>query len=123
MDAGQAKMDGALWGKGELMSDPISREAVIDAIFSEPLYKTGMKKRDADAVVPAIYEKIKSLPSAQPEIIRCKECKHWFDIDDGRQKHRMCADLYGDWFYDGCYDPGHVVNYGECGIIKEDLRS
>ena len=60
------------------MSDLISREAVIDAIFSEPLYKTGMKKRDADAVVPAIYEKIKSLPSAQPEIIRCKDCR-WRD--------------------------------------------
>ena len=49
------------------MDDLISRQAAIDAIFSEPLYKSGMKKRDADAVVPAIYEKIKSLPSAQPE--------------------------------------------------------
>ena len=28
-----------------------------------------------DEVVPEIYEKIKSLPSAQPEIIRCKDCK------------------------------------------------
>ena len=52
----------------------ISKKAVIDAIFSEPLYETGMKKRDADAVVPAIYEKIKSLPSAQPEIVRCEDC-------------------------------------------------
>lgn len=49
------------------MDDLISRTQAIDAIFSEPLYKCGMKKRDADAVVPAIYEKIKSLPSAQPE--------------------------------------------------------
>ena len=49
------------------MSDLIDRQAAIDAIFSEPLYESGMKKRDADAVVPAIYEKIKSLPSAQPE--------------------------------------------------------
>ena len=49
------------------MSDLISREAVIDAIFSEPLYESGMKKRDADVVVPAIYEKIRQLPSAQPE--------------------------------------------------------
>jgi hypothetical protein len=32
------------------------------------------------------------------EIIRCKDCKHWLDIDDGRQKHRMCADVYGNWF-------------------------
>lgn len=47
------------------VGDMISRQAAIDAIFSEPLYKSGMKKRDVDVVVPAIYEKIKSLPSAQ----------------------------------------------------------
>ena len=46
------------------MSDVISRKAAIDAIFSEALYEPGMKKRDTDAVVLAIFEKIKSLPSA-----------------------------------------------------------
>jgi len=67
--------------KGKKMDDTISRQAAIDAIFSEPLYKSGMKKRDADVVVPAIYEKIKSLPSAQPErkkgrwIVIVKGCK------------------------------------------------
>lgn len=49
------------------MKDTIERQAAIDVVFSEPLYESGMKKRGADAVVPAIYEKIKSLPSAQPE--------------------------------------------------------
>jgi rubrerythrin len=49
------------------MDDLISRQAAIDAIFSEPLYESGMKKRDADEVVPAIYEKIKAMPPAQPE--------------------------------------------------------
>lgn len=43
-------------------TDTISRQDALDAIFSEPLYESGMKKRDADAVVPAIYEKIKALP-------------------------------------------------------------
>ena len=57
------------------MDDVISRHAAIDAIFSEPLYESGMKKRDADAVVPAIYEKIKSLPSAQPERM-CYGCRY-----------------------------------------------
>ena len=56
------------------MADLIDRQAAIDVIFSEPLYKSGMKKRDADAVVPAIYEKIKSLPSAQP-VISCDGCR------------------------------------------------
>ena len=46
--------------------DLIDRQQAIDAIFSEPLYKSGMKKRDVDVVVPAIYKKIKSLPSVQP---------------------------------------------------------
>lgn len=63
------------------MGDSISRQDAIDAIFSEPLYESGMKKRDADAVVPAIYEKIKSLPSAEQEMIRCKDCKHWIPYD------------------------------------------
>jgi len=52
---------------GNNYGESISKQAAIDAIFSEPLYESGMKKRDADAVVPAIYEKIKSLPSAQPD--------------------------------------------------------
>ena len=54
----------------------------IDAIFSEPIYESGMKKRGADEVVPSIYEKIKALPSAQPEIIHCKDCIHRPIIDD-----------------------------------------
>lgn len=71
--------------------DLISRQAAIDAIFSEPLYESGMKKRDADAVAHAIYEKIKSLPSVERRgrwiedgcIIKCNLCgelrrfPHW----------------------------------------------
>ena len=50
-------------GKPEAIdTDTISRQAVLDAIFSEPLYESGMKKRDSDIIVPAIYEKIKALP-------------------------------------------------------------
>lgn len=56
--------------------DTISRQAAIDVIFSEPLYESGMKKRDADAVVPAIYEKIKSLPPAE------RRGRWIYDIDD-----------------------------------------
>lgn len=55
-------------------SDTISRQQALEAVFSEPLYEPGLKKRDADVVVPAIYEKIKSLPPAQPE---SKELSEW----------------------------------------------
>ena len=44
-------------GKDTNVGDIISRQAAIDVIFSEPLYETGMKKRSAEEVVPAIFEK------------------------------------------------------------------
>ena len=54
-----------------------------------------------------IMEAIESIPSAESEIIRCKDCKHWFDIDDGRQRHERCADVGGDWY---CADAGRREN-------------
>lgn len=59
-------------------SDTVSRQAVLDAIFSEPLYESGMKKRDSDIIVPAIYEKIKALPPS-PSRPKGEWIKH---IDD-----------------------------------------
>lgn len=52
--------------------DCVDRQAAINVVFSEPLYESGMKKRSADVVVPVIYEKIKSLPPAQPQRMRAK---------------------------------------------------
>lgn len=80
------------------MSDLIDRQAAIDAIFSEPLYEPGMKKRNADVVVLAIYEKIKSLPSAQrtgrwiwdDEGYHCSEC---FYHAYGNTSEVMCGDF------------------------------
>jgi hypothetical protein len=69
--------DASLGGRNE-MSDPIDRQAAIDAIehrLAEPAYQhtgedwyVGMNCAESE-----IYE----LPSAEPEIIRCKDCKHW----------------------------------------------
>ena len=48
------------------MDDLISRQAAIDAIMGEP----------TDAHYPSWYaERLEQLPSAQPEIIYCKDCK------------------------------------------------
>lgn len=76
----------------EIDPDTVSRSAVIDAIFSEPLYESGMKKRDADVVVPAIYEKIKALP---PSPTQSRPQGHWIrhhEITDGNDiiKGYMC---------------------------------
>jgi len=57
------------------MNDLISRQAVFEAIFNEPLCESGMKERTAIAVILAIYKKIKSMPSAQPE-------PHWIPCSE-----------------------------------------
>ena len=51
------------------MNDTISRQAaidVVDAVWSV----TGDKN------VAKVWDQIKDLPSAQPEIIRCRDCKY-----------------------------------------------
>lgn len=75
--------------------DLIKRQDAIDAAVEAADEWDGGYSRSREEIITL---KLRMLPSAQPEIIRCKECKHWFDIDDGRQMHRMCADICGDWF-------------------------
>ena len=68
-----------------------------------------LKANYPDACFGQLRDAVDTAISAlkQPEIIHCKDCKHWLDIDDGRQKHRMCADIYGDWF---CADAERRTN-------------
>lgn len=54
------------------MDDLISRQAAIDAVQK---YKVEHGYEYFDCA-NEIENDIKNLPSAQPEIIRCKECKH-----------------------------------------------
>ena len=52
---------------------------------------------------------LRKLPSAQPEIVRCKDCKHWRDSDgvyrrgsDAESKcHLNTKDVYAGTFYCG----------------------
>ena len=62
------------------MEDLISRQAAIEAI--EECRKVLQKGVGWELVDMAIdgqkaINEIKGLPSAQPEIIRCKDCKNW----------------------------------------------
>lgn len=71
-----------------IKEDVISRQKAIDVIFSEPLYETGMKKRSAEEVVPAIFEKIKALPPEQKkgrwvDNTYCSECGWVHETDPG----------------------------------------
>lgn len=56
------------------MSDLISRKAAIDAIrkdmYADKDYMSAM-------ICEGIEDVLNGLPSAQPEIIRCKDCKHY----------------------------------------------
>lgn len=61
------------------MDDLISRQAAIDA--ADRADYTGLAVEDVKKVTDEVVKEIKKLPSAQPEIIRCKECKN----------HNLCA--------------------------------
>ena len=68
------------------MDDLISRQAAIDALADMHC------KSDEDGYVWIIrsdaWARIDALPSAQPEIIRCKDCKYYrWEID-------MCDEPY-----------------------------
>ena len=54
--------------RGETMDDLISRQAAIDAI-------------NRAVTKEAARWSVEALPSAQPKIIRCKDCKHWIPYD------------------------------------------
>ena len=76
MGARQAKMDGALWQKGELMSEcmtfPDTVEEFMDSykiVDTEQVYTNGTE------MVP-IY-RMRQWFEHEPEIIRCKDCKHY----------------------------------------------
>ena len=56
------------------MGDLIDRQAAIDALNKLKIYRP----LDSDRyVISDCLNKIVNLPSAQPEIIYCKDCKHY----------------------------------------------
>jgi len=70
------------WFEHVSATDTISRQAAIDVLGEEPLVwcdgedeiaERNQWKRDIEA--------IKQLPPIQPEIVRCKDCKHWDGVD------------------------------------------
>ena len=58
------------------MSDLISRQAAIDALHMHLMYRMG-----TDSNKKRLDDWINSLPSAQSEILRCKDCKYRY-IDE-----------------------------------------
>ena len=64
------------------MSDLISREAAIDALDAICERECEYPKPQRDVMCGACrlgsaFDVVDDLPSAQPEIIVCADCKHW----------------------------------------------
>ena len=57
-----------------MMNDLISRQAAIEATWFEPSYTDPLN------VLTEVRDRLKALPSAQQEIIHCKDCKYWTHI-------------------------------------------
>ena len=69
------------------MDDLIGRQAAI-AVADSSDY-AGLSVEDCKKVTDEVVKGLKQLPSAQPEIVRCKDCKHY--------KTEFCAiDLWTD---------------------------
>ena len=77
--------------------DLISRAMLLEYIHNEPVGKMLCDKYNLDGV-------IKQLPSAQPEIIRCRECKYAEVADkEDSQDGYTCQFHRGSIWFGGSY--------------------
>lgn len=88
------------------MDDLISRQMAIDVIDKilpvDPMKNEYTKGYTVGAALALKY--VMQLPSAQPEIIKCKDCK-WYN-----DRERMCNDLMGFGRY---WKPNDFCGYGK----------
>jgi len=74
------------------MDDLISRQAAIDALHMHLMYRMG-----TDSNKKRLDEWINNLPPAQPDIIRCKDCKHW-RFDHTCREHSLVSPMMANEF-------------------------
>ena len=89
-----------LFGISEQLNDLISRQAAIDALVK----LTHLDWKNLKIIHPML-DVFEELPSAQPEIIKCKDCLHWV---------RTCGD--NQWGLGDCdvFDKHLVMCEGYC---------
>ena len=87
--------------------DLIERQAAIDALLEEVRLVDGYYMENDEVIdKDDAIEAIRLLPSAQPEIIRCRDCKWWSNDD-----YRECSSPN--------YDDGYVTPAGfYCGYAE-----
>lgn len=92
-------MDFAIGRKGETMDDLISRRSAIEALIrisgceskNEIIGICAERVTDSEGWLGRILEgisELEDLPSAEPEITRCKDCK-WYDVGIGECDHEF----------------------------------
>lgn len=75
------------------MDELISRQDAIDVVEFGITYAKAINKstgevkelfKEGNKALNEAVERLKELPSSEPEIIRCRDCKHWYsDADCG----------------------------------------
>ena len=78
------------------MDDLISRQTAIDVLDRNHILGQGLLNDTLDHIADAIM----ALPSAQPEIIRCKDCEWWEKQKDSLQGRCELMQMYptGAWY-------------------------
>lgn len=79
--------------------DCIDRQAAIDALRTCQTYLFNTHDPDKKISLESAEYEIELLPSAQPEIVRCKDCKHW----EGEYRN-------GFWYFEQCSLNEHVAS-------------
>lgn len=89
------------------MSDLIDRQAAIDAIQAAYIYTDGGEDKNAvwtNVGLTNALHIMQDLPSAQPEIVRCEDCKNWDTTwqNDWAKNYHYCPLIdgtrNGDWY-------------------------
>ena len=76
------------------MDDLISRQAAIDALMvweEESKWDEECLEHRGEPFLTAPSDVVEQLPSAQPEIVRCRECKRWNTVlDRNKAEYGLC---------------------------------
>ena len=92
----------------EVGTDCISRQAVVKFFndWISCLDENCHHQSVADMII--IKNDFKNLPSAQPQIIRCKDCKHWIPYD---------------WMFNEVWQSKNIADYpeGDIGCALSDM--
>ena len=98
----------------EVGTDCISRAQAIDAFntgLNELVVDGEENAKTVENYLNRVIEKIKCLPSVQPKIVRCKDCKYW--------KRSSCCEGYcGEIDMEG-FDEDHYCGFAERREVTE----